>query len=69
MKNVSNDQAGIQQEHKATTANVIKKNVSNDRAGIQHEHKVTTTNVIKKRNHPMTRLSSNRDTRPQRPSD
>ena len=45
----SNEQAGIQQEHKATTINVIKKNISNEQAGLQQEHKATTTNVIKKK--------------------
>ena len=48
-KKSSNEQAGIQQEHKATTTNVIKKNVSNDQAFIQQEHKATTTNVIKRK--------------------
>ena len=35
-KNASNDQAGIQQEYKATmTKEIDKQNVSNDQAGIQ----------------------------------
>ena len=48
-KNVSNDQAGIQQEHKVTRTNVIKKNISNEQAAIQQERKTTTTNVLKKK--------------------
>ena len=48
-KNVSNDQASIQQEHKATTNNVIKKkDVSNDQAFIQQGHKATTTKWLRK---------------------
>ena len=47
-KNVSNDQAGIQQEHMVTTTKWLRKNVSNDQAGIQQEHKATMTTVIKK---------------------
>ena len=48
-KTSSNEQAGIQQRHKATTTNVIKKtNVSKGQASIQRGHKATTTNVIKK---------------------
>ena len=47
-KNVSNDQAGIQQEHMVTTTKWLRKNVSNDQAGIQQEHKAITANAIKK---------------------
>ena len=44
-----NDQAFIQQGHKATTTKWLRKtNISNDLAFIQQEHKATTTNVIKK---------------------
>ena len=46
----SNELAGIQQEHKATTTKVIKiKMASNGQAVIQQGHKATATNVIKKR--------------------
>ena len=68
-KDVSNDQAGVQQEHKATTTNVIKKKSSNEHACIQHKHKATTTNVIKKKHLSITRIPSNKDPRPQQPSD
>ena len=55
----------MQQGHKATTTNVIKKNVSNDQAGIQQEHKATATNGVEKKiqwpgRHP-TRAQGNND--------
>ena len=45
---MSNDQAFIQQGHKATTTTWLRKDASNDQAGIQQEHEATSTNVIKK---------------------
>ena len=48
-KKSSNEQAFIQQKHKAATTNVIKKTTSNEQAGSQQEHKATTTNAIKKK--------------------
>ena len=44
-----NEQAGIQQEHKATTTNVIKKKSSNGHASIRKGHTATTNNVVKKK--------------------
>ena len=44
---------------------VIKRHVPNDQAGLQNEHDATTTNCDQKRNHPMSRLWSNKNPRPQ----
>ena len=64
-KKQSNEQAGIQNELKATTTNLIKKKTSNEQASIQQGHKATTTKVINKKRYPMSRPASNKSTRPQ----